>query len=205
MKPACPQLDAARASGAPRYFTGNACKHGHVAERITNNGTCVECRKRHSVDSSERRKEQIAAWFREHRDEQRQKTNARRAANRPLHREKNRAWAENNPEKVAESRAAWIKAHPSHINAYRHRRRADSRKAMPAWADKRLIKMVYQQARDESVRAGERMHVDHIVPMRSRLVCGLHNEFNLQLLPASANQSKGNRWWPDMPEANDGQ
>ena len=32
-------------------------------------------------------------------------------------------------------------------------------------------------------------------------VCGLHVLCNLLLLPKSANQSKGNRIWPDMVEA----
>lgn len=33
----------ARAKGLSRYFTGNMCKHGHVAERDTRNGGCIEC------------------------------------------------------------------------------------------------------------------------------------------------------------------
>ena len=26
-----------------RYFTGNPCKHGHIAEKLLSNRTCVEC------------------------------------------------------------------------------------------------------------------------------------------------------------------
>jgi hypothetical protein len=33
----------AKATGAKRYFTGNACKHGHVSERFTCNRECVAC------------------------------------------------------------------------------------------------------------------------------------------------------------------
>jgi 5-methylcytosine-specific restriction endonuclease McrA len=33
----------ARALGLKRYFTGKPCKHGHVAERYTSIGNCVEC------------------------------------------------------------------------------------------------------------------------------------------------------------------
>lgn len=35
----------AKTRGSTRYFTGKACKHGHVAERNTKTGTCSECLK----------------------------------------------------------------------------------------------------------------------------------------------------------------
>jgi len=43
MAPTSIARDHARANGFPRYFTGKPCKHGHVVERITANGTCVTC------------------------------------------------------------------------------------------------------------------------------------------------------------------
>lgn len=42
-------------------------------------------------------------------------------------------------------------------------------------------------------------HVDHIIPLQSLLVCGLHCGFNLRVIPAEENIKKGNRWWDDMP------
>ena len=42
------------------------------------------------------------------------------------------------------------------------------------------------------------VHVDHTVPLKSKLVCGLHCEANLRLLPGRENQAKSNRIWPDM-------
>jgi hypothetical protein len=35
----------AKAKGLKRYFTGNACKNGHITERYTCNYECVECDK----------------------------------------------------------------------------------------------------------------------------------------------------------------
>lgn len=40
---------------------------------------------------------------------------------------------------------------------------------------------------------GVRWHVDHVVPIGHKDACGLHNAFNLQVIPASINQSKSNR------------
>lgn len=36
---------AAVVAGEPRYFTGEPCKHGHIAERHTLSGACLECAK----------------------------------------------------------------------------------------------------------------------------------------------------------------
>lgn len=78
------------------------------------------------------------------------------------------------------------------------RRSRAKEKASPDWADREKMRSVYQEARDRSEREGRTYHVDHIIPLQSDEVCGLHNEFNLQILPAEANLAKGNRLWPDQ-------
>lgn len=57
----------------------------------------------------------------------------------------------------------------------------------PAWADLEAIKFFY-----ECCPAG--CHVDHIIPLRGKLVSGLHVENNLQWLPATDNFKKGNSY-----------
>lgn len=79
------------------------------------------------------------------------------------------------------------------IKAYRIRCYLGLKQASPLWADLDAIKDVYLEA--EYMQ----MHVDHIIPLRSKLVCGLHVWDNLQLLTPKANLAKGNRHWPDMP------
>jgi cytochrome c553 len=73
------------------------------------------------------------------------------------------------------------------------RRRAAHARAVPSWADRQKIAEIYAAARSSGLT------VDHIVPLNSPIVCGLHVEHNLQLLSRSENASKRNWWWPDMP------
>lgn len=71
-------------------------------------------------------------------------------------------------------------------------RKAAKLRAIPKWADIAAISEFYR-----NTEPGHQ--VDHIVPLTSPIVCGLHCEANLQYLTASENQSKRNFWWTDMP------
>ena len=83
----------------------------------------------------------------------------------------------------------------SYFRDYNNRRKATMLRATPAWADTEKIKLVYEEA----VQLGETFHVDHIVPLQSKRVCGLHVEENLRVILGRDNTAKGNRNWPDMP------
>lgn len=62
-------------------------------------------------------------------------------------------------------------------------------KAMPKWITEDMIKRIQEIYHD--CPTGH--HVDHIIPLRGKIVCGLHVPWNLQYLPASENISKGNK------------
>lgn len=87
----------------------------------------------------------------------------------------------------------------SSCNARGNKYRAIKLHAVPKWADLESIKEIYLESREKSLQTGTHYHVDHIVPLQSKLVCGLHVEYNLQILSAKENMQKSNSFWPSMP------
>lgn len=72
--------------------------------------------------------------------------------------------------------------------------------ATPVWADGKKISEIYWEAYKMRTIDKLNVHVDHIVPLRSKYVCGLHVHTNLRIVNAVENMKKGNREWPDMPD-----
>lgn len=87
----------------------------------------------------------------------------------------------------------WRRENQWMLTANQAKRRVAVLRATPAWADTVKIRQFFESASHLGLT------VDHIVPIVSPLVCGLHVEHNLQLLTKSVNSSKGNKFWPDMP------
>lgn len=60
----------------------------------------------------------------------------------------------------------------------------------------KAIQDIYRASKMLSERTGTAHHVDHIVPIKHSLVCGLHVAANLQILPGRENARKSNRFVP---------
>lgn len=71
-----------------------------------------------------------------------------------------------------------------------------SQNRVPGWVTPKECLPFYQLANS----LGGEYVVDHIVPLRSNLVCGLHTPENLQVITKSQNEEKGvsldEKWWP---------
>lgn len=93
----------------------------------------------------------------------------------------------------------WAKDNPARHRANCARRRAAQLNATPFWSESEEIAALYEKARAIQKATGHEFHVDHIVPLQSNLVCGLHVLSNLRIIEGYPNRSKGNRHWPDMP------
>ena len=99
-------------------------------------------------------------------------------------------WASKNPKKVRLARNKWEASNQHRRRESGMRRYCAQTNQTPAWlspAHKAEIEGMYLFC---SIFKG--YQVDHIVPIRGKMVAGLHVPWNLQVLPALENQRKSN-------------
>jgi len=109
----------------------------------------------------------------------------------------NKKWQADNKTNVKLSKTKYRQNNKEKISFYKAKRRAIELNALPMWVSKEemvLIKQVYIKARKMSKQDGIQYHVDHIFPLQGNNVCGLHTLNNLQILTASENIRKKNKF-----------
>jgi hypothetical protein len=176
----------AKATGAKFYFTGQPCSRGHIALRKTK-GACVECIKEDWKIDNDKRKEKPKSeaakaagkkYYEKNREMVKARASARPKEETNYYKQKHK---ENNPE--------YYKA----LNSVRKRRH---REATPKWItpeQKLVMRNLYLQAQALTKATGERYVVDHIIPLISPEVCGLHVPWNLRVITQEENLIKSNK------------
>lgn len=139
-------------------------------------------------------RENNSEWAKANRERLTQKAAQWRSDNPSAWRETYRRFHEAHKEDRAIQFAEWAKANRGKRNASSAAYKAAKLRATPPWADTAAIALIYESAARLQREKGERMHVDHIIPLQHPLICGLHCEANLQILPGSVNESKRNKW-----------
>lgn len=179
----------AKAIGAKYYFTGEPCKHGHIAPRKTK-GACIECLRVEWTVGNEKRAEYFAE---RNRDETvKQKKHEWYMQNREAVIERAKVQS---PEKKREYRNAWKERNSMIVLANNKVRRRKHREATPPWVtreQKSEMRAIYEMAITMSKTTGEQYVVDHIYPLRSEVVCGLHVPWNLRVITRAENLQKSN-------------
>lgn len=147
----------------------------------------------HYAANASEYKERARKWKEENPERFKEMRAKVRAANPEKFREISRAdWQKHNAKRKA-AKHAYRAAHPD-LGAHHCRlRQTRKQQATPAWADLNAIKAIYRRAAELTKQTGERWHVDHEIPLKHSLVCGLHVPANLRVIPGAENQSKGNR------------
>ena len=101
--------------------------------------------------------------------------------------EKERRYEKSDSRKAAKKKHRQTDRGKAVSRALAAKRRATKIMATPSWANLEKIKEIYKNC-------PEGYHVDHIYPLKSEYVCGLHVENNLQYLTAAENCGKGNKF-----------
>jgi hypothetical protein len=164
----------ARGMGFDRYRISNACINGHMSERYAKNGACVQCSreqsKMHHIENREHRLAYNVALRKKRREEDR---------------EYRRQYLQDNLDKHRKTQA-------------KHR----AMKLQATYGNEELNDLVFGEAyklsklREEAT--GVPHHVDHIVPLLGKTVCGFHSWNNIRVIPASENMSKSNKIVEDL-------
>lgn len=193
-------LAEAKSLGLAKYFTGKPCKKGHIAERYTKSSTCVECLKESSANRISEFKAYQKTWYQENSTKIKEKSNIRYAFIKSSIEEvsKRKNWMANNVDKMKEYRKSYRLSNPSIFANATQRRNAKKKKASVLWANQSKILDMYKLAENLSKKTGIKYHVDHMIPLQSNFVCGLHCEANLQVIPAIDNIKKSNKFFGDL-------
>jgi hypothetical protein len=138
-----------------------------------------EYRKEHYLKNKETLREKIKIY--------RRKNSEKISATR-------KKYVSKNKERVLEISRNWARKNPEKIRGYWNKRQEYIKRATPKWADNSEIEKIYVESSRLTRLTGIRHHVDHIIPLTHPLVCGLHIPDNLQILTASENCKKHNRF-----------
>jgi hypothetical protein len=114
--------------------------------------------------------------------------------NKERHSQLNSEWYEQNKEKHLANSRQWYKD-----NKHRKLETTSAREkrcvlATPTWADRELIKELYALAQKLTEQTGIPHEVDHVIPLQGKTVSGFHVENNLQVIPATENRRKSNKF-----------
>lgn len=180
----------AKKTGSKYYFTGQPCKHGHIAPRKTK-GACVECLKVEWEKGNVARAEYFAEYNR---------SEAGQAAKQSYYarnKETVKARAQARPlEEKTRHKLAHKKENPDYYKELTNARRRRFRQATPKWLtpeQKLEIRLKYRLAIELSRRLGVPHAVDHIIPLQGEEVCGLHVPWNMEVITQEQNLKKSNK------------
>lgn len=191
--------DKVRAASAARYRADPGVS---LAYARANKGRINAARKARRDSNPEKTKQLLLAWRLLNPEKSKAAVAAWKRANPASGRAASRRWRVANLDRSRAASAARSKANPDARRAKCQDYRAKKRKATPAWDMELTAFTCLEAARLCSKRAHMGLgdwHIDHVIPMQGRKVCGLHVWSNLAVVPARFNLAKNNHFSESRP------
>ena len=165
---------------------GDFYKHSGMSDGHLN--TCIDCRKEYSAEYRSNNKDKNRILRQKWAEDNREKDRGYK-----------KKWKIKNKEFVLKSKSEYAKNNRSKYNLWTNNYRASKKNATVELTEFEELWMaeIYDLAKLKTDLYSDKYEVDHIVPIVSEDVCGLHTPYNLAVIKKSLNQSKGNRYWPD--------
>ena len=167
-------------------------------------GKCKSCRKHSDAQRYHANRDVILEYNRVYREANRESMRIYHKANKDARRiyceanknkitEQRRIWREANKNALVEYERAYRKANPHVGDAKTAKRRARINNMILTEFDE----LVLREAADLRIKRSKitktPWHIDHIVPLNHKHASGLHNGYNIQVVPGNWNIKKGNR------------
>lgn len=144
----------------------------------------------------EKQREASRAWYANNREAALAADKRAREANLEKFLERERLSYARHAEKRRTKSERWRAANPSRVTYHTSTRRSALAKRTPPWLTHEhyeQMRAMFWAASLMEMATGEKHHVDHIVPLRGKLVSGLNVPWNMQVLSATENLKKSNR------------
>lgn len=178
--------------GVKEYNNGLPCKYGHYGNRNAKSRSCIKCNAervaKYKVNNPEKVRANSRKFYYNHYEQELNRHAIYRNNNRKKCNEAQKKYKLKNVERYA----ALNRANVSRYASAKLNR-------TPKWLtefDVFVIKEMYDLAVIKTKLYGFMWHVDHIIPLKGKLVSGLHVPSNLQVIPATENLRKLNKFVP---------
>lgn len=186
------KLSEAKKLGLDFYDNGKPCKNGVFGMRKTKQQGkcfCCDCYKelKDIIRKRQAKKRRLSGI-------------APRSLSLQTKQEKKEAykkWLESNRAKVNEQQRKWRQSNREKLRPYQSAYNAIrwKRTSIPlAKLHFEQIVKVYEKRDHKTKQTGIEHHVDHVVPILGKNICGLHVPWNMQIIPAKQNRIKSNKW-----------
>lgn len=203
--------ESAKEAGLRIFNVGVPCKQGHLSGRYTANNNCVDCHLAYLERKKDVYKEQGRLYRERNRDRLAEKQRDYYRNNKDACQSYQRSYYIENHEYVTERQRIYWESNKDRIKAGREE---SPEKQRAKWSRKRVSRAqrrvdwgmahtketretelrLYEMAVLLEEKTGIEYNVDHMIPLKGTLVCGLHVASNLQVIPDKLNSEKRNKF-----------